>query len=369
MNIVIDGNAFLNVAVSIVKNILSTNKSIGEKYYVSDLWSTDKFMLKQASKDAFKSFSLNYLGSIFAPFKENISSVFFVFDSKSWRKKFIKEQFEDHGAGDFSYKGNRKYDDKIYLFFDYFQTEVLPTLTEEYGILSNRVTGAEGDDLIAYICENLQEDICIWSVDTDLTQLLEGGSRKVIMIMPKMMTKFKKIYTTADINDSVNTDVDLFNFEIDSLDNSTVVNVLENLTKKDYKHFIIDPALDILTKVLSGDKSDNIPRVHPKLTPAKTARVIELVKESFDWTTIKSLIDSGDSAFMPTLNNITCEVLKIDEPSETLAIQNNLLRNRSIIRLHTAMFPTEITEAITNSVKLNDRKRFNYFKFKKNYKN
>ncbi len=76
MNIVIDGNAFLNVAVSIVKNILSTNKSIGEKYYVSDLWSTDKFMLKQASKDAFKSFSLNYLGSIFAPFKENISSVF-----------------------------------------------------------------------------------------------------------------------------------------------------------------------------------------------------------------------------------------------------------------------------------------------------
>ena len=29
------------------------------------------------------------------------------------------------------------------------------------------------------------------------------------------------------------------------------------------------------------------------------------------------------------------------------------------------MFPTEITEAIANSVKLNDRKRFNYFKFKK----
>ena len=37
MNIVIDGNAFLNVAVSIVKNILSADKRIGEKYYVSDL--------------------------------------------------------------------------------------------------------------------------------------------------------------------------------------------------------------------------------------------------------------------------------------------------------------------------------------------
>ena len=161
----------------------------------------------------------------------------------------------------------------------------------------------------------------------------------------------------------------LFDFDIESIDNSAVINIINDLTQKDYQHLTIDPTLDILTKCLAGDSSDNIPRVHPKLTPAKTARVIERVKESFDWNTIKSLIDSGDSAFMPTLNNITCEVLKIDEPSETLAIQNNLLRNRSIIRLHTAMFPTEITEAITNSVKLNDRKRFNYFKFKKNYKN
>ena len=91
--------------------------------------------------------------------------MFFVFDSKSWRKKYIKDHFETHGEGDFSYKGQRKYDDKIYLFFDYFQTEILPTLSDEYGILANRVQGAEGDDLIAYICENLQEDICIWSVD------------------------------------------------------------------------------------------------------------------------------------------------------------------------------------------------------------
>jgi hypothetical protein len=85
MNLVIDGNAFLNVATSIVKNILLSDKRVGEKYYVNDLTDDDKYILKQASKDSFRSFSLNYLGSILAPFKDNITSVFFVFDSKSWR--------------------------------------------------------------------------------------------------------------------------------------------------------------------------------------------------------------------------------------------------------------------------------------------
>ena len=51
MNLIIDGNAFLNVAVSIAKNILANDKRVGEKYYVSDLLNDDKFMLKQASKD------------------------------------------------------------------------------------------------------------------------------------------------------------------------------------------------------------------------------------------------------------------------------------------------------------------------------
>ena len=371
MNIVIDGNAFLNVATSIVKNILSTDKRIGEKYYVSDLMSDQEFMLKQASKDAFKTFSLNYLGSIFAPFKDNISSVFFVFDSKSWRKKFIKEHFAEHGEGDFSYKGQRKYDDKIYLFFDYFQNEILPVLSNEYGILANRVQGAEGDDLITYICENLKEDICIWSVDKDLTQLLESKERKVILLMPKMMTKFKKIYTTEDFNATAETspEVDLFNFELAAIDNSTATNILSDLLKKDYQHFKIDPTLDVLTKVIAGDQSDNIPRAHPKLTATKVTKVIDVIRERLDWTKIKPLIDQNDPGFMTILNEVICETLKIDEPGESQTIRNNINRNRTIIRLSTQVFPQEITEAISKSIKLENRRRFNYFKFKKTYKN
>lgn len=369
MNLIIDGNAFLNVAVSIVKNILANDKRVGEKYYVTDLLNDDTFMLKQASKDTFKSFSINYLGSILAPFKENISSVFFVFDSKSWRKKYIREHFETHGDGDFSYKGQRKYDDKIYLFFEYFQSEILNTISEEYGIVVNRVPGAEGDDLIAYICENLMEDICIWSVDKDLTQLLESNTRKVILIMPKQMTKCKKIYTTEDFSQSQPVEIDLFNFDIESIDNSAIVNIINDLTQKDYKHLTVDPTLDILTKCLAGDSSDNIPRIHPKMTPAKVARVIDRIRQTYDWKSVIELVDSGDRGLMDVFREVICETLKITEPGEWQVIENNLNLNKTLIRLNTALFPKDVLASIEQSVDLTARRKFNYYKFKKNYKN
>lgn len=368
MNILIDGNAFLNVSTSIVKNILANDRSIGERYYVNDLLSDDKFILKQASKDQFKKFSLNYLGSIFAPFKENIDSVFIVFDSKSWRKQFIKDHVDEHGEGDFVYKGNRKYDDKSYLFFDYFQTEILPQLVEEYGVITSRVHGAEGDDLIAYICENVKDDICIWSVDKDLTQLLESKDRKVILMMPKMMTKFKKIYTTETFDTIEKKTVDLFDFDLGSVDNSAIVNVLNDLISKDYHHYRIDPTFDILTKILAGDSSDNIPRVHEKMTASKVNKAIDRIRETTDWSSIKDRVDSGDPEFISLLANVTCIILKIVDLGESQTILNNLNRNRTLIRLSTAVMPVEIVESMQNSMNLKDRKKFNYFRFKKNYK-
>lgn len=369
MNIVIDGNAFLNVAASIVKNILFKDKRVGDKYYVANILEDDVFMLKQASKDTFRSFSVNYFGSILAPFRDNITSVFFVFDSKSWRKKYIHEHFEIHEEDEFAYKGQRKYDDKLYLFFEYFQNEILNHISEEYGVVVNRVPGAEGDDLIAYICEHLKEDICIWSVDKDLTQLLESDDRKVIMIMPKQMTKYKKIYTTDTFDIVKEPEVDLFNFDITNIDNSAITNIIHDLTQKDYLHIQIDPTFEILTKFLAGDSGDNIPRVHIKMTPTKVTKVIDTLKEKVDWANVKSMIDHDDPELMNQLRIVICDILKIKDPDEWKATENNLNLNKKIIRLNSKFFPDEVLEAIGNSVQLNDRRKFNYYKFKKNYKN
>lgn len=369
MNIVIDGNAFLNVSVSIVKNILLKDRNIGDRYYVSDIVDSSKFLLKQEAKEQFKRFSFNYLGSIFAPFKQNISSVFIVFDSRSWRKQFIKDHAEEHGEGDFLYKGHRKYDDKSNLFFDYFQFELVPLLVQEYGVFTSRVPGAEGDDLIAFICESLNEDICIWSVDKDLTQLLESSGRNVILLMPKMMTKYKKLYTTADFKLTVpDQSFDLFEFNESAINNSSVTNVVLELLSKDYQHYLVDPEFDILTKILSGDDTDNIPRVHPKLTPTKVLKVIELLKETQYWTSTKLLIDSENSNFIELINSTISSVLKISNETEQTTVLSNLLRNRKLIRLSTGVIPNEIVSAMSKSLDLSGRRRFNYSKFKKNFK-
>lgn len=367
MNLVIDGNAFLNVAISIVKNILKEDPRVGEIYYVPDLMEEDTFMLKTVSKEKFRSFSVNYFGSILASIKEDLSSVFFVFDSKSWRKKFIKDHFDLHKDSDFNYKGQRKYDDKMYLFFELFQNEILRTISEEYGVSVIRVNGAEGDDLIAYVCETLHEDICIWTVDKDLTQLVESGDRKVIVIMPKQMTKYKKLYTSELVEEKAlePQPFDLLDFDLDSISKPSMNSMVSNLIEKGYKHFVIDPTSEILEKFLAGDSSDNIPRIHPKMTAAKVEKSIETIKAEYANQNVLKLIDSGEPAIINRICEVACESLKIKDPGERQTILNNLNLNKSIIRLHTAFFPEEVMTAIRSTVDLSNRRKFDYYKFKK----
>ena len=78
MNIVIDGNAFLNVSASIVKNMLHNDKRIGEKYFVNDLLDDSKFMLKQQAAVTFRNFVINYFSSIVSPFKGSAGAVFWL---------------------------------------------------------------------------------------------------------------------------------------------------------------------------------------------------------------------------------------------------------------------------------------------------
>ena len=371
MNIVIDGNAFLNVSASIVKAILLKDKRVGANYWVSDLFDEDKYSLKQVSKDTFRDFSINYLGSIFAPFKDNISSVFFVFDSKSWRKQFVIQNAAESNQEDFAYKGKRKYENQIYLFFEYFQTEILKTISEEYGIVVNRVQGAEGDDLIAYICEQVKEDICIWTVDRDLVQLLEAENRKVILLMPKQMTKFKKIFTTVGFDQVeepvANTDV--FNFGFDQIDAASSISAINQLiAQKDYKHFIVDPGEEVLLKILSGDGSDSIPRIHQKMTASKVTKALEKIRQGLDSKNILNLLDSSDPGFINHIYDVTYEILKINDPGERQTLQHKINRNTRLVRLNTVMFPPEVLESIRSSVNISSRRRFNYHKFKKNHK-
>ena len=94
MNYLIDGNAYINVAVNVVKKILSKDRSIGDEYYMPDIFNEGRYMLKETSRIKFRDFCLNYLTSLISPVYNEVDEVHIVFDSKSWRKKYVKEHFQ-----------------------------------------------------------------------------------------------------------------------------------------------------------------------------------------------------------------------------------------------------------------------------------
>ena len=362
MNIVIDGNAFLNVSTSIVKNMIQNDKRIGEKYYVTDLLDDSKFTLKDQAAQTFKKFVLNYFSSIISPFKGGVGAVYFVFDSKSWRKQYIKDYFKKEETDPtFTYKGNRKYDDKIYLFFELFQNEILLDL-KEMGAVSARVQGAEGDDLIAHIVDSLPGDICIWSVDKDLIQLLENKNRSVILTTPKMMTKNKRLFVSTVKR--LEEKIDIFNLDNSSVNNSTINEVTKELINRDFVKYEVDPTQELITKILGGDDSDSIPRVHPKMTKSKVEALIIKLKES-GWEELLPKIRKTDSEIVDKIVKLASTELKLNTEETQDQFKKALLFNIKIICLSVNQVPEHISELIQEAFNFNQSKKFDVSAFKK----
>lgn len=356
MKLVIDGNSFMNVAASIVKNMLREDRRIGEIYWVQDLMNDGEFMLKDQSKREYKNFTLKYLNSITSLFS-GLNSVQIVFDSASWRKSYIQDSFSASADDSFDYKGHRKYDDYQYLFYQYFQKEVL-TLLEETKLLTYRVMGAEGDDIIARIIEtNPNSDFCIWSTDLDFFQLLENGTRKVILICPKMGKKDKKVYTTLNFKRAAKpaNSFDIFSFSL-----SDDRDIITEIEQKGYVHNEIDPRVELIKKILAGDGSDNIPRVHKSMTPKKVeALCMELLQQVKEIT----YIDTNTDEFLEKAFVAIKKQGKVTD-AENDTVKRNLQINVNVIRLKSNFFPDQVTEQIDRAINRFVPETFNSNKLK-----
>ena len=56
MDLIIDGNAFINVAISVTKSLSFKDKRTGDAYYVNDLFNDGGFILKEHVKVTFRNF-------------------------------------------------------------------------------------------------------------------------------------------------------------------------------------------------------------------------------------------------------------------------------------------------------------------------
>lgn len=373
MILVIDGNAFINVAISVTKAMSFKDKNVDEKYYVEDLFNEDSCLLKEHIQITFRNFCLNYLSSLIAPIGPSLSGVHFVFDSKSWRKEYIENffktsTFESKSApSEFTYKGKRKYDDHQYLFFDYFQKSLLPVLQERCGVNYYRFKDAEGDDIIAYLCDFLNDDILIYSVDKDIIQLINNSKKNILLIVPKQMSKHKKVYVPTTFVSPIKEESeplidDFFSLPDSSISvSSTIEKLLNNIVNKGYVEYRVDSTSEIVDKILGGDKSDNISKLE-NMGPVKRTKLFNILLEKYK-DQLLSKIDSLDEELISFIIDQIAVLNKIKDPDKLRDLRKHLLFNIRIIRLSTNFLPDELQKTLISFFKDNKILTFNSKEF------
>lgn len=352
MDLIIDGNAFINVAISVTKAQSAKDKRTGDAYYVNDLFNDNGSILKEHVKIAFRNFCFTYLNSLITPISSHPQRVHIVFDSASWRKEYTNEFFKNSdfkttsAPSEFKYKGNRKYDDHQYLFFDYFHQTIMPALATRSGINQYKFKGTEGDDIIAYLCDILTCDIIIYTVDHDIKQTTGNTDKNVLVITPKQMAKNKRLYRSSQlIPTAANEEVDnFFSLSDDHITGASIEKTISNLTNKDFVEYQVNFVEEVLSKVLLGDKSDNIPKI-TGVSPAKAKKIIDAIYNKFGENTI-SLLDELEKELIDSIISEIQTVNKIKDQDKIGEIREHLLFNIKLIRLSIKVFPDEIREAL-----------------------
>lgn len=366
MDLLIDGNAFLNIAMSVINNMIRTDRSFDGKYYVEDIFN-DRVQLKEAVKIRFRGFCFTYLSSMVTPLGSSLGGVHFVMDSNSWRKEYIREYFKkesDTRTGsaiiEFEYKNGRKKDQYQYLFFDYFKDHVLPGLVNRCGMDFYRCTGAEGDDIISHICEKLNADIMIFSVDKDIKQLVGTPGKNVLLIMPKQMSKHKKIFVPKYYLPQPEIEVeDFFDLSESTMNGgrNQLESIITEFEKKDYVQYEVDAEVEVLDKILSGDSSDKIPRLN-KLTAAKAKRAMEDILVEFGGEDLLGMLDRFEPRLLEFILDRVCHETKVTDQNMRDDLRDHLIFNIRVTRLATKVFPVELQEALTS---IFDKTKEHYF--------
>lgn len=371
LNLLIDSSVLLFLGSNIING---KNKNADVKDIAT--WSEDKecYILNKEPGEQFNEFFMSYFNSLIYPIRKNINKIIFVFDrGRSWRKIYLEEHFKDNPARQFEYKAGRKSDhnNKMFLYFNYFNDTLKYKLNTLPGISIIEGSHIEADDFFKYIVDqHKDEKNIIWSIDSDLQQLLKYENEECwnIMITPKGTNKNKKIYANKEFIDNfIDYKPSIFNFAIDS-ENSIKGSMKNLIANKDYKSYDIDPYYTLVDKIISGDKSDSIPNLFngiPELENKEefTKLTTKIVKKyNIDiFEDISNNIDGVVESLVDTVHEVWP---KMNISDKHTLIKSNLMLNEKLIRLHLDNMPEYITEKIV--VKYNEflnNTKFDYMTF------
>lgn len=288
-----------------------------------------------------------------------IDDVVVAVDSKSWRKDLYPEA---------DYKGTRKHDesvdwDALYSLYGEFQ-DILATK----GVTVHQIQGAEADDILfawSTMLNGRGKSCIVWTGDRDLIQLVNYSDANDAHTLWYYNTK-KSLYAydgfLKDLEQSHTADMS----NDDMLFNMSSKSSMRDQYQDEIKTWInhnniqvseVDCDQFILKKILTGDKSDNIPSVvtwqkemrngkmrNYSITDNQAEKIMDQFIRENDTFRIDYLFSSASK---DTIADIIYRVVGHSTPN---LIKVNLSSNIALMLLHTKIIPDSIQKAIYEKI-------------------
>jgi len=373
MTLLIDGNASIHI---VYNAILNKFREVPGPFF-EDTEDGGRILVGRGV-DMFREFYTNYLLGIMGTFSRKLDKVYLVFDTPTyWRSAYLNWYFKQDSHKDetsFIYKDRVKTDDDVEkrkdlsAIFRYIDGPIMDGLNKIEGLSVIKARGAEGDDIITYLAEELTDNMVIWSTDSDLAQLVQNNENKyVFLVTPRRGKTDRKVYISESFTNPYEGDgidfIDLLNDDVNMINPMDTVDYLTDYC--DHKLIQYDPIIDLFAKVLAGDKkSDNIPSVYTwksssdknmSLTEKKAKEIIEVLLHDYKKNELLDLLEMGDEVFLDKIIELIRLKYKLDPGNITLLdrIKFNIKLNHTLIRLKRSVIPKVINTNIKTAYEEN----------------
>lgn len=288
-----------------------------------------------------------------------VDDVVLTVDSKSWRKDLYPEA---------DYKGTRKQSSDVDWNSVYSVYEEFQRVVASKGVTVHQIQGAEADDVIfgwSTMLNARGKSCIVWSGDKDLIQLVNYSNTNDAHTIWYYNTR-KSLYAYKGFAEDMKKSATEGMSQDDMLFNMGGQTMLRDQYQGDIMSWVeankiqieeIDCDEFILKKILTGDKSDNIPAVvtwqkemkngklrNYSLTPKHADTIYsQLVKENNNF-----IIDHlFSSEYKDTLSDIIYRVVGYSNPTLIkVALSNNI----ALMLLHNKTIPDAIQRAIYDSI-------------------
>lgn len=284
-----------------------------------------------------------------------IDQIVVAVDSKSWRKDLFP---------DAEYKGTRVADNSVNwenVFSVYVEFQ---EILAKYGVIIHKVPGAEADDILfgwSTQLNNEGKNCIVWTGDRDLIQLVNYNEATDAYTMwyynsQRKLIAFEGFQNLLDSAGTANLSND------DMLFNMASNEVMGDKLKEDFQAWIVKNSVQIeevncddfiFSKILQGDKSDNIKSVvtWTKATSTGSIRNYSITEKHALQVLEKYREIEGDFMvdhfFSPNRVNVVVDLIyKIVGKSTKDEIRIALYQNLDLMLLHFNTIPTGIQKGI-----------------------